>query len=79
MTDITYDPGADAVYIYLGNGEIDRQEEAGPFIYDVDTGGRIIGIESYPQPRFWRPAIGETHGDQTRQALTPRSESVRWT
>jgi uncharacterized protein YuzE len=45
MTDMTYDPGADAIYIYLGTGEIDRQEEAGPFIYDVDTEGRIVGIE----------------------------------
>ena len=45
MTDMTYDPAADAIYIYLGTGEIDRQEEAGPFIYDVDTEGRIIGIE----------------------------------
>jgi hypothetical protein len=24
---------------------IDHQEEAGPFIYDVDTDGRIVGIE----------------------------------
>jgi uncharacterized protein YuzE len=45
MTDMTYDPGADAIYIYLGTGEIDHQEEAGPFIYDVDTEGRIVGIE----------------------------------
>jgi uncharacterized protein YuzE len=45
MTDMTYDPGADAIYIYLGAGEIERQEEAGPFIYDVDTEGRIVGIE----------------------------------
>jgi uncharacterized protein YuzE len=45
MTDMTYDPAADAIYIYLGTGEIDRQEETGPFIYDVDTEGRIVGIE----------------------------------
>lgn len=45
MIDMTYDPDADAVYITLGNAEIDRQEEAGPFIYDVDEGGRVIGIE----------------------------------
>ena len=45
MIDMTYDPEADAVYIYVGRGKIDRQEEAGPFIYDVDVDGRIIGIE----------------------------------
>ena len=46
MTDMTYDPAADAIYIYVGAGtKIDHQEEAGPFIYDVDTEGRIVGIE----------------------------------
>jgi uncharacterized protein YuzE len=45
MTDITYDPEADAVYVTVGRGNIDRTEEAGPFIYDVDADGRIIGIE----------------------------------
>ena len=45
MTDITYDPEADAVYITVGRGNIDRTEEAGPFIYDVDADGRIVGIE----------------------------------
>ena len=45
MIDMTYYPEADAAYIYLGRGAIDRQEEAGPFIYDVDIEGRIIGIE----------------------------------
>lgn len=45
MTDMTYDPEADAIYIYLGKGKIDHTEEAGPFIYDVDDAGRVIGIE----------------------------------
>ena len=45
MIDMTYDPEADAVYIYLGHGKIDHTEEAGPFIYDVDAEGRMIGIE----------------------------------
>jgi uncharacterized protein YuzE len=45
MTDMTYDPEADAVYITIGRGNIDRTEEAGPFIYDVDADGRIVGIE----------------------------------
>jgi len=29
----------------VSEGKIDRTEEAGPFIYDVDADGRIIGIE----------------------------------
>jgi uncharacterized protein YuzE len=45
MTDMSYDPEADAVYITVGHGNIDRTEEAGPFIYDVDAAGRIVGIE----------------------------------
>jgi uncharacterized protein YuzE len=45
MTDITYDPEADAVYIAVGRGKVERTEEAGPFIYDVDAEGRIVGIE----------------------------------
>ena len=39
MTDITYDAEADAVYITVGRGKVDRTEEAGPFIYDVDSDG----------------------------------------
>jgi uncharacterized protein YuzE len=45
MTDITYDPEADAVYITVGRGNAERTEEAGPFIYDVDAEGHIVGIE----------------------------------
>ena len=45
MIDITYDPEADAVYMYVGRGTFDHTEEAGPFVYDVDVEGRILGIE----------------------------------
>lgn len=45
MTDVTYDPEADAAYIRVGRGNIDHQEEAGPFILDLDSEGRVIGIE----------------------------------
>ena len=45
MIDMTYDPEADAAYIYLGKGKIVETDEAGPFIYDVDATGRVIGIE----------------------------------
>ena len=45
MTDMTYDPEADAVYITVGKGKYDHTEEAGPFIYDIDDAGRVLGIE----------------------------------
>jgi uncharacterized protein YuzE len=45
MTEVSYDAEADAVYITVGQGEVDRTEEAGPFIYDVAADGRIVGIE----------------------------------
>ena len=45
MTDITYDAEADAVYIRVGRGKVERTEETGPFIYDVDAKGLVIGIE----------------------------------
>ncbi len=46
MIDMTYDPEADAIYIYIGaSRKIDHTDEAGPFTYDVDTEGRIVGIE----------------------------------
>ena len=35
----------DAVYIKVGRGKVERTEEAGPFIYDVDAEGRLLGIE----------------------------------
>jgi uncharacterized protein YuzE len=45
MIDVTYDPEADAVCFVVGRGAIDHQQEAGPFIYDVDAEGRVLGIE----------------------------------
>ncbi|MFL9827135.1 DUF2283 domain-containing protein [Rhodoplanes sp. SY1] len=45
MTDMTYDPEADAVYLRLGRGEIVAQEEHGPLICDLDAERRIVGIE----------------------------------
>ncbi|MGI8526610.1 MAG: DUF2283 domain-containing protein [Pseudolabrys sp.] len=45
MIDMTYDPEADAVYIYLSRAKPDHQQEAGPFVYDMDANGRVLGIE----------------------------------
>jgi uncharacterized protein YuzE len=42
---MTYDPEADAGYIRLSDAKVASTEEAGPFIYDLDNKGRIIGIE----------------------------------
>jgi uncharacterized protein YuzE len=35
----------DVVYITVGRRKIARTEEAGPFIYDIDAEGHIVGIE----------------------------------
>lgn len=61
MTDMTYDPEADAVYITIGKGKFDHTEEAGPFVYDVDAAGRVLGIEILSAshvlaPGDWRKA-----------------------
>jgi uncharacterized protein YuzE len=61
MTDMTYDPEADALYITIGEGKSDRTEEAAPFIYDVDEAGRVLGIEILSAskvlaPGDWRKA-----------------------
>ncbi len=45
MLDITYDPEADATYIYVGKGKIVETAEVGPFIVDFDDQGRVSGIE----------------------------------
>ena len=45
MADTTYDPEADAVYIAVGIGRAVRTKETGPFVYDLDARGQIVGIE----------------------------------
>ena len=45
MPEITYDPEADAVYITLVRGKVERTKEARPFLYDLDAEGHIVGIE----------------------------------
>jgi uncharacterized protein YuzE len=55
MIDMTYDPEADAVYMYMSRGKVDRTEEAGPFIYDVDDEGRVLGIEILSASKILAP------------------------
>jgi uncharacterized protein YuzE len=69
MSDMTYDPEADAVYIYIGRTKIDRQEEAGPFIYDLDVEGLVVGIEILDASKVLAP------GDW-RNARRPNATSV---
>ena len=45
MTDLTYDPEADVVYITISPGNVDQTEKIGPFISDLDADGHIVGIE----------------------------------
>lgn len=55
MIDMTYDPEADAVYIYLGRGKVAETRDEGPFIYDVDASGRILGIEILAASKLLAP------------------------
>jgi uncharacterized protein YuzE len=55
MTDISYDAEADAVYITVGQGKVERTEETGPFIYDVDAEGHIVGIEILSASKILAP------------------------
>ena len=55
MTDITYDAEADAVYVATGRGKVQRTEEVGPFIYDVDADGRVLGIEILSASKLLAP------------------------
>lgn len=73
MIDMTYDPDADAVYILLGRGEIDRQEEARPFVYDVDAAGRVLGIEILSATKVLAPATGNARGGRARRRWTRRN------
>ncbi len=67
---MTYDPEADAIFIYVGTSrKIDHAEEAGPFIYDVDSEGRIVGIEILSASKVLAPG-------ECRHARLPGAYSV---
>jgi uncharacterized protein YuzE len=69
MIDMTFDPEADAVYIALARGTVDRTDEAGPLIYDLDAEGRIVGIEILSASKVLAP------GDW-QQARRPGAKSA---
>ena len=68
MTDITYDPEADAVYIAVGRGKVDRTEETGPFIYDIDAEGHIVGIEILSASKVLAPGDWKKAGSRALAA-----------
>lgn len=46
MTDITYDPDADAAYVTLSAAEVRDSAEVSPgVVLDYDDHGRVVGIE----------------------------------
>lgn len=65
MIDMTYDPEADAAYIYLAKGKLAETAEAGPLLYDVDAEGRVVGIEILHASRVLAP------GDWRKRARLP--------
>jgi uncharacterized protein YuzE len=69
MAYIRYDADADAVYITVGDGKIERTEETGPFIYDVDAEGRIIGIEILSASTALAPGDWKKPGSPEKQRV----------
>ncbi len=76
MTDITYDPEADAVYIAVGRGKVDRTEETGPFIYDVDAEGHIVGIEILSASKVLAPGDWKKQTRRQQRASVPRNSGT---
>lgn len=77
MTDTTYDPEADAVYITLGPGAVARTQKTGPFVHDLDAGGRIVGIEiraasKVLAPGDWKKARRPRESAQSRPRAAER-------
>ena len=64
MTDIAYDAEADAVYITIGRGKFHQTEETGPFIYDVDAEGHILGIEILSASKVLAPGDWKKAGSR---------------
>ena len=73
MTDITSDSEADAVHITVGRGKVERTEETGPFIYDVDAEGHIVGIEILSASKVLAPETGKKQTRLARRASGPRN------
>jgi uncharacterized protein YuzE len=63
---VTYDPAADAAYVYLVDriapGEAKRQVMAldGSVVLDLDSEGRLLGVEVLAAKQLLRPETIET-------------------
>ena len=56
MTDITYDPEADAAYVTLSTTAVNDSAEVAPgVVLDFDTQGRVVGIELLAATRHLAP------------------------
>lgn len=56
MADMTYDPEADAVYLYLGRGKIAKTAEIQlDLVADYDAEGRLLGLEFLSASRQLAP------------------------
>jgi len=73
MTDITYDDEADAVYIAVGRGKVERTKKAGPFVYDLDATGHIVGIEIPSASKILAPGDWKK-AKRRRESLRQRSQ-----
>jgi uncharacterized protein YuzE len=71
MTETTYDAEADVVYIAVGPGRSVRMRKAGPFVYDLDAGGRIVGVEILSASKVLAP------GDWEKARRPPQSRRQR--
>jgi uncharacterized protein YuzE len=58
---MTYDPEADAAYIYLSRGcKVESTGEVGLFICDFDSEGRVTGIEILDASKVLAPGDWQT-------------------
>jgi uncharacterized protein YuzE len=55
MTDTTYDPDADAVYIAIAPGRVAPKRRTGSLLYEFDAEGHIVGIEIRSASRILAP------------------------
>jgi uncharacterized protein YuzE len=64
VPDMTYDPEADAAYIYLGAAAVVESEDVSPgVVLDYDAEGRVVGVEVLNASRTLAP------GDWSRARL----------
>jgi uncharacterized protein YuzE len=77
MTNTTYDADADVVYLAVGIARVERRKKTGPFVYDVDAGGHVVGIEircasKVLAPGDWQKARRPTASPRERPQVAER-------